>query len=1235
MRIKLLSRLLCALLSVLMLVCMIPAITVSASTEASTVSTETDNTKVVYASAEEAFEAMTFMYDNGKYSLRCDTTLGSVAYRNNATGEILFTNPWNTSAESNTNEALHSRLNSQITLSYGGKKSGSYNSYDDAVKKGQITVKPIKGGLRVEYVIGERSARVLLPRTIERAAFEEKILIPLSEKAPQRDYLKFYNYYNKMFYASYMEEGKTAMAEAIAKEAQFAIAKEKYIDIYVLQGDINDGAVRELEAMILEYCPNYNYEELDNDHAYVEYEEESMSPCVFKMALEYTLDEHGLVVTLPANGMRYDETAYRIDSLCVLPYMGASEQTSEGYSFVPDGSGALFALSENLGKYNDWKYDYRVYGNDFSLGDISGAHSQTIRMPVFGQIETPVLEDGTKGASRGYLAIIEAGESLASIKVNHPGEHFTSIIPSFVSRQSDTARSGDWSVYASRRYVEDYRIRYIMLSDDTKAQNATVDSYSECSWMGMACAYRDYLDATSEGYNRLNADNTKSSIPLYIETFGCMDSLQKVLSMPVTVSMPLTTFEDVATMYDYLAGAGVTNVNFKMTGYANGGLYSEVPYKLKWESVVGGASGFEDLTAYAAEKGFGLYPDFDFVFTSRSDGGSKVNMKKNAARTIDNRYTTRRVYSATKQSMVSYYQMVLSPDTYSDFYEKLAKRYAKYENANGISLATFGNALNSDFDENKTILREETKQYVMEALEYFGKDYNVMLDGGNAFTWSYADHILNIPLDSSRYNYEMYSVPFMGVVLHGYVEFAGTPFNKEGNMRYAMLKAMESGASLYFVLSYANTELLKEDTLLSQNYSIRYDIWQSKLVDVYAELNAVLADVQTKLIIDHQFLDGKRVPDEDELLADIVAEAEKAAAEIEAQLKKDHDESVAKLREYRIIAAEAVNKITSLTDYRALINQERASQTATTAQFVKNNWNALLGQDALDATLLASFQNNFRRYIVNNYLSMQNAMMKASGYVIEARNAYDALLVIKNDPNLPATDVRPDDALLDAAEAGVQNAEAAYLNLVKAFYGLDASLPVDDAAYVGASILHDSYNDVAVPADLAARVQLAEGEPVTVADAHLRSYLLGDATDGETNLNELYAGIGAKALYEAFIALLKEDGFYIEDDATTPEINESIEAGDGSVVLDDGSVLNSSNTTGNGSGSTGSSTDATDSEKVFDKYAIDNNIVLVTYGENGQAFKSIILNFNDYTVQTSLNGVVYTIEEYGYVVIYH
>ena len=121
-------------------------------------------------------------------------------------------------------------------------------------------------------------------------------------------------------------------------------------------------------------------------------------------------------------------------------------------------------------------------------------------------------------------------------------------------------------------------------------------------------------------------------------------------------------------------------------------------------------------------------------------------MKKYASRTIDNRYTAKRVYSATHQTLISYYQMVLSPVTYSRFYEKLEKRYDKYENS-AISLSTLGNSVNSDYDEEKTALREEAKEYVIEALAYFkNENYDVMLEGGNAFTWSYASHILNILL---------------------------------------------------------------------------------------------------------------------------------------------------------------------------------------------------------------------------------------------------------------------------------------------------------------------------------------------------------------------------------------------------------------------------------------------------------------------------------------------------------
>lgn len=1296
---KLLTRLVCALLSVLMLVCMIPAITVSAATPAAATMTDDELKAYVstaYPDAEARLAAMTPIYNNGTYTLYCDNVLGDVAYRNNKTGEIMFSNPWE-AGQLDAGDEVYNTMMSQIVLKYvdsTGSDPITYYSYMHAAMRRQLTVKPIKNGVRVEYAIGDRSARTLIPQMIEREAFETKILAPLAEHTGGKgstEYQRLAAYYTPIYYATYMNQGKTQMAEDMA--TIYPVVKEKGIDMYVLSSNIGTRMLDKIESWITKYCPEYTFEEMDNDHEYVRYEEQAISPPVFDVALEYTLDEHGLVVTLPAKGLRYDETAYRITDFVVLPYMGASVATNEGYTFLPDGSGALFALDEN--KISG--YDQRVYGEDFSLTkNVSEAHNSIVRMPIYGQVETMIETDAETGATvevkRGFLAIIEEGESLAKLRVSHKtssskqvGDEYVSrpystVYPAFFTRQNDTSVSGSksWAIYANRRYTDDYQIRYVMLTDDKKAETAALTSYYECSWMGMACAYRDYLDRTADGFDRLTGETAKESIPLYIETFGCVDSIEKVLSMPVTVSVPLTSFENVATMYDYLAGKGVSNVNFKLTGYANGGMYAEVPYKLKWDKAVGGKSGFEDLTAYAAEKGFALYPDFDFVYTSQADGGSKVNMKKNAARTIENRYTSRRLYSATQQTLVSYYQMVLSPATYSKFYEKLGKRYEKFENATGISLETFGNSLNSDYDEDKTTLREEAKTYVMEALAYFGDKYDVMLDEANAYTWRYSDHLLNMPLDSSRYEYELNTIPFVGVVLHGYVQFAGKPLNMEGDLKYAMLKAMENGASVYFVLSYANTELLKEDVLLSQNYSVRYDIWQSRLVDIYNELNSVLFDVQTKLIVGHKFLEGVRIPDEDELLEDIAKEAEDLAEQIKNQLDAEHLLAVSRRQEARKAAVNAAGNINLLVNdinygYLDLMDYERAAAkrykkdengetvyekdvngdykldkdgnkipvldgayTVISKSLIRN-WSSLIREIAdaekyeyeLDADTISSFYNAFQRSIVARMVNMNKNKTQAAQYLVDAMKA--EIYLIEDEAN---------EALLEMAAEGVAAAKVAFEDFMELYYGCDVTVSIPDdlleaedptAALLACVVVDEAAQDWIVKYDSETHeivYNVAKYGDEEAAKAALYSYIF-TANDENVEL-----GFGLKAVYDAFVVQLINDGLYDPAyDAETAETPKAVQIDVAAMVADlTKPVVEEDNTTEEDA--------AEEKTEVSNKYLPDGDIVLVTYGEPGQKFgdagtKSLILNFNDYAIRTTLeNGMTYTIEAYGYVVIY-
>ena len=554
------------------------------------------------------------------------------------------------------------------------------------------------------------------------------------------------------------------------------------------------------------------------------------------------------------------------------------------------------AMVEAIRAFNAGE-ETRVYTG--KAGTLSSKYSSVINNPD--ATETYSVE------KHGFVAIIEEGDALASLATYHAGSlsDYNTIKMSFTPRPKDSynlrdsisvGSNSEWTVVSERKYVGGYKMRYLMLSDPEAAAEKGAKTY-DASWLGMAIAYRDYL--TEKGIiSKISEDKLTEDIPLYIETFGAAETTEKILSVPVTVMAPLTSFEDILQMYTDLSAQGIKNINFKLTGYANGGMYSAVPGRLKFEKEVGGNDGFQALLDEAAKinaadknNNLGIFPDFNIVFDVYDELFNGYNKDDHAAKTIDDRYANRREYSATQQKYENFYEIVISPAYFYVLYERITKNYAeKYDNVKGISVSTLGSWLNSDFDEDEPYNREDSKTFTIKAFEYLDNTYDeVMTDGGNSYVWKYVDHMLDVSLDSSRYNFSANAVPFIGVVLHGSVSFTGEPLNMEGDLQYAILKAIENGASPYFILSMRNTQILKEYFDLSKYYSIRYDIWNKDIADVYNTLNDTLKDVQDKYITNHEFLTGERVPDSDELEADIYIEyiadleAEQNAAEIIAK----------------------------------------------------------------------------------------------------------------------------------------------------------------------------------------------------------------------------------------------------------------------------------------------------------------------------------------------------------------
>lgn len=947
-------------LSALMALCMVissVAVTAYAATDTNSSTTEAEKDSAAkngekdediidyiytnFSTKEQKLESMELKLENRfGYNMYVDSYTGEIAVQNAATGQTLFTNPYDV-ASSQASENVKTQLLSQIILKYSdGTTETEMYSYVEAAQRGQVVVKNIKNGLRVEYALGRTEIRKLVPRIIEKTRMEEQILTYFSMGTDEQRFM-----YQRMtsFYTLY-DPNKEGISQRELNEmySQYPITKQ--MAIYVLDTEITEKYLNLLESYIKLYCPHYTYEQLENDHQLVNYTGSEESPPLFRMALEYTLDENGLSVRLPANGIRFDASTYTLTYVKILPYFGAGAIENNGYTVIPDGSGSLVRFEDIAMQKSARTISGTLYGADYAYHTISGANQQVMRMPIFGLVEdydqtvtvrekksdeqlkaegitvsanTETTASSTSGSGtastaeddsllynvyskyvkekRGFLAIIEEGDALASIVTDHGGgvlHKYNSIYAQVTPRPSDTynlassvsvGEDTTWTVVSERKYTGNYTIRYVMLTDDTLASEAGVDDYYECSYIGMAKAYQDYL--VKEGLiSRI--DDAKEDIPLYIETLGVMDSADTFLTIPVTVKTELTTFDDLKAIYNDLSEQGITNIDFKLTGYTNGGLNPTIPYKVKFEGSVGGKSGYKEFISYAEEKGFGVYPEFEFSYIGKEGAFDGFSYRSGAIKTIDNRYTQKRTYSPVTQNFKNTGMVGISPSIFLDIFSSFKKNMDKI-GLIGISVGSLGSDLNSDFNKSDPHNREDCKGYVVNTLETIKDSYgSIMIDGGNAYAIRYADHILNASLDSSRYTYASESIPLFGMVYHGYLNYAGSPTNKASDVEYETLKIIENGANPYFVFAYRNSEKLKEDKtgLASQYYSVAYDIWRDDLIEIYNELNGVLADLQEQTIVDHEILIGERVPSDEEAQADaleakLLAEQKQAYAE--------------------------------------------------------------------------------------------------------------------------------------------------------------------------------------------------------------------------------------------------------------------------------------------------------------------------------------------------------------------
>jgi hypothetical protein len=117
---------------------------------------------------------------------------------------------------------------------------------------------------------------------------------------------------------------------------------------------------------------------------------------------------------------------------------------------------------------------------------------------------------------------------------------------------------------------------------------------------------------------------------------------------------------------------------------------------------------------------------------------------------------------------------------------------------------------------------------------------------GNFYMLKNLDSVINIPLGTTVSQSGAYiAVPFVQLVLHGIVDYAGEPINTGINLEETLLKYVEYGACPHFEWNY---EPIKGNAETDTFY---YDNTINAAAEFYAEANEALNDLRDARMTDH------------------------------------------------------------------------------------------------------------------------------------------------------------------------------------------------------------------------------------------------------------------------------------------------------------------------------------------------------------------------------------------------
>ncbi len=750
-------------------------------------------------------------------------------------------NRWYSSAQ--VANKSHKELEALMIVKYKNSAGNeqTLDSFVQCIERNNFTseVDEANNTVTIKYTIGKISHTYLVPEVITKERYEEIIGGFQSEKA-EENLKTFKDCYIEMTWKRAQGKNYKSYLEKYPK-IKTPLEKGEVETLYVRR-DGYQGWKLEILEEILKTEIDYTKEEwIEDQREYVD-ESAGVTQPAYNVTMILKLEGDDLVVEVPYDQMQF-RSDYPMTELIVLPYMMSEPATSDGYMFVPDGSGAIINFN---GKKSQQTYTAKIYGTDYCMTRVEYVSDPLVNYPVYGIAVTGRGAGEQKETlNQSMLAMIEKGESYGIIKSNVVGSLNVNYVYTTFSiihnEEVNVGKRSTGNIYGFEQELakdESIVIRYRSLSSS--------------NYVDMAKAYRDYyLERNPEFKN----STVSGDLPVAVELVGAIDKVQHVLGFPKVRPFALTTYEQMADIVKDLNDSGFTNMSVVLEGWFNDGVRHDPADDVSLIRVLGGKSAFNKAVSSIQDAGNKLYLKAGFTYVYDNGLFDSFQYRRDTAKSLSREFMKMQDFSKVWYGVNegSEYYYLANPG----YVEKTMRGYVEEIKDLGLSNIAFtdiGNSLSSDFNRKKTVTREKARDGQVSVLDEIvnGGSKIVMYDPFD-YAVAKADLILDMDVDSDHHSLLDESIPFFPIVLHGLVEYTGDALNVTADFTNNLLNCAETGAGLYFTFMHNEGMDLAESDY-TYLFGANYDSWKNDAIKWYQRFKTDFAGTYGAEIEDHQII---------------------------------------------------------------------------------------------------------------------------------------------------------------------------------------------------------------------------------------------------------------------------------------------------------------------------------------------------------------------------------------------